>query len=236
MRFNSARADAERSRWGAFRRLGAGLAVATVLLSASCTGDDDDSEGSSPRRTTTTAERATTTQPQASGDGQQAAFTIIESLVHEATDLTDRFMQDPSLASDEDGADVERLRELYTEDSPTPPEVLARSDELASNGQEVRAGPSGAFREFVVHGMAVVDATTVRFEFCANQDQETVDANGTVVAGFAEVTQGTGEARYVDGRWRFYGLHRDEQTSTPKEPGDVVAGFCQTLYGGAGQA
>lgn len=237
MRFKTPRVDAERSRGCAFMRLRIGLAVTAILLSAACGGDDDDSEDSSSRRTTTTTEQAaTTTQPQASGDGQQAALTIVESLVLDATDLTDRLLRDPALAADEGSAEVEHLRELYTGDSPTPPEVLARLDELASHSQKVRPGPSGVFREFMVHGIAAVDANTVRFNFCANQDQETVDASGNVVDRFAEVTQGSGEARYVDGRWRFYGLHRDDESSLPTEPGNALPGFCQSLYGDEGQA
>ena len=238
MRFEQSTTNAKRAQRRGLGQRCVGLGVATLVLVVSCGGDDDDSESSSSRRTTTTTEQpaTTTTQPQASGDGQEAAFTIVEGVVLDATDLTDRLLQDPTLASDEDSAELEQLRELYTDDSPTPPEVAARLDELASHGQEVRPGPSGVFREFMVHGMAAVDATTIRFNFCANQDQETVDESGAVVATFAEITQGSGEARYVDGEWRFYGLHRDDESSIPQEPGDALPGFCQSLYGGEGQA
>jgi hypothetical protein len=84
----------------------------------------------------------------------------------------------------------------------------------------------------MVHDMVAVDAETVRFNFCANQDQETVNADGEVVAQFAEVSQGAGEARYVAGRWRFFGLNRDEETSLPTEPGEASPGFCEQLYSG----
>jgi hypothetical protein len=211
------------------------IAGASLIVGAACSGDDDD--GADPPRSTTSADQATTTtQPQASGEDQQAAFTAIESLVLEATDLTDKLLQDPSLAAGDDSADVDRLHEIYTDDSPTPSEVLARLDSLASKGQSIQAGASGVFREFMVHGMAAVDATTVRFNFCANQDQETVDDEGVVIDRFAEVSQGTGEARWIDGRWRFYGLNRDEDTSIPTEPGQALPGFCQSLYGDEGEA
>jgi hypothetical protein len=113
--------------------------------------------------------------------------------------------------------------------------VIARLDELAAQGLKVQPGASGVFREFMVHGMAAVDGTTVRFNFCANQDQQTVDEDGTVVTTFAEITQGSGEARYLDGEWRFYGLHRDPDSSIPTDPGDALPGFCESLYGDEGQ-
>jgi hypothetical protein len=212
--------------------LAVAAAAGVALVGASCSGGDDSADDGAGDRTTTTTEQAssttTTTQPQASGDGQQETFTIVENLAVEAIGLADELVQDPSNASEDD---LERLREIYTDDSPTPPNVEERLDELSSNGQEVRAGPSGIFDEFMVHGMVAVDATTIRFNFCANQDQETVDANGQVVERFAEVSQGAGEARYVDGAWRFFGLHRDDETSLPTEPGQALSGFCDLLYG-----
>jgi hypothetical protein len=203
------------------------------LLGLACSGDDDDDDA---RTTTSAAEQdaSTTTlaEPQASGDDEQAAFTIVENLMTEAVDLADGFVQDPSNVSEDD---LDRLREIYTEDSPTPPNVQERLDELTSNEQKVRPGASGIFDEFMVHGLAAVDANTIRFNFCANQDQETVDAAGEVVEHFAEVSQGAGEARYFDGRWQIYGLHRDDETSLPTEPGQASPGFCEQLYGGEDQ-
>jgi hypothetical protein len=209
--------------------------AAAVLTSTSCGDDDDDGAG---ERTTTTApeQTTTTTQPQASGEGQQEAFAIVEDLVLEAADLTDSLFQDPSLATADDSPEVERLREIYTEDSPTPPDVLGQLEDLASAGQRVQAASSGVFREFLVHNMAAVDAATIRFNFCANQDQETVDADGDVVERFAEISQGAGEARYEDGRWQFYGLNRNDEDSLPTTPGEAQPGFCEQLYGGPGEA
>jgi hypothetical protein len=214
-----------------------------ALLVGACGGDDDDdASGDDTARSasaggtaSTSSTTTSTSQPRALGDDQQPAFSLVEQLVLDATSLTDRLLQDPTLASGENSAELEQLERLYTSDSTTPAQVEARITELLSRGERVQAAGSGVFREFMVHGMAAVDANTVRFNFCANQDQETVNAAGEVVDRFAEVSQGAGEARYADGRWRFYGLHRDEATSLPTEPGNALVGFCQNLYGGGGQ-
>lgn len=230
MRFTVPGSRTRATRRASLPWLAAAAVTGIALVGLSCSGDDDVDEDATDRTTTSeqTSSTTTTTQPQASGDGQQAAFTIVENLAVEAIDLADELVQDPSNASE---ADLERLREIYTEDSPTPPNVQERLDDLTSNGQKVRAGPSGIFDEFMVHGMVAVDPTTIRFNFCANQDQETVDADGAVIERFAEVSQGAGEARYVDGRWQFFGLHRNEETSLPTEPGEALPGFCELLYG-----
>jgi hypothetical protein len=241
MRFNHPDPD-QRSRSLAVQLSLALGAIAMLTLLGACGGDDDDAAGEGTTRsdpaggTASTARTTTSTmQPRASGEDLQPAFALVEQLVLDATSLTDRLLQDPTLASEEGSAELEQLEQLYTSDSPTPAQVEARIAELVSRGERVRPAGSGVFREFMVHDMAAVDANTVRFNFCANQDQETADAAGEVVDRFAEVSQGAGEARYADGRWRFYGLHRDDATSLPTEPGNALVGFCQTLYGGGGQ-
>lgn len=204
-------------------------AVAVLgLVGASCSGDDDDDPAS--RRTTTT-ETPATTQPEASGEGQAAAYTAVESEVLEATDLTDRLFKDPSAIDFPDDPELERLRGFYTPDSGVPAGVIDQLQGLAEADQHLQpSSVSGVFREMRVVGLEAVDPNTIRFRFCANQDRETVDRDGNVVSQRAEVTQGTGEARRVEGVWLIHQMDRDAATSLPVQPGQATPGICDTLY------
>ena len=203
------------------------------LVAASCSGGDDDDPA--PRRTTTT-DRPTTTQPEASGDGQAAAFTAVESVVLEATDLADTLFKDPSAIDFPNDPDLEQLREFYTPDSGVPAGVVDQLQGLAEAGHHLQpSSVSGIFREMRVFKLEAVDPNTVRFRFCANQDRETADQDGNVVSQRAEVTQGTSEARRIDGVWLIHQMDRDAATSLPVQPGEGVPGICDTLYPRGGE-
>lgn len=209
------------ARWGV--RMVA-ILVSAVALVGACSSDDDSSDSAAD---TTDASTTTTTHPPATAP---EAADVVENLVLEATELTDELLQDPSAVEDSDDPRLQRLEEIYTADSPTPPDVFARLTELADQDRSTRAAPSGVFREFVIYDIEAVDEDTMVFGFCANQDQETIDADGTVVEQFAEVTQGAGEARRIDGIWRFYGLHREQDRSRALTPGTATPGLCASLY------
>jgi hypothetical protein len=211
----------------------AALLPATLVLLVAC-GDDDATNDSRSEREPATDSSAATTEPPASDS--EAAFPIVEDLVLEATRLVDELYQEPEAVNDPDNADVERLREIYTEDSPTPDAVTEQLHELVDNGERMRAADSGVFRDLGVYEMAAVDEDTVRFRICASEDRETIDANGNVVDQRAQVTQGTGEARRIDGIWRFYGIHPEEDRTLPIEPGTANAGFCDRLFDEQGDA
>jgi hypothetical protein len=205
------------------------LLVAACVFLAAC-GDDDDNSGVDRNPASTASSTTTETQPAASGEGQPQAFDLVKSVVLEATALTDELLQNPAVVNDPDNEDIPRLRDLYTDDSEGPDAVIDRLHHLAQDGQEVRAGGSGVFRQMKVFQASAVDGNTVRFRVCAVQDQETVDAQERVISRFAEVTQGTGEARRVDGVWRLYGIHRDADTSFEIEPGSADPNTCDDLY------
>lgn len=203
-----------------------------LLVTPSCSGDDD-SDDQSEAETTTTEPVTTTTHPPAEGETQDQAFAIVEDIVLEATGLADRLFQDPEVVSDPDNEDIERLRELYTLDSPTPDGVISQLEDLANRGLRVRAAASGVFRDLGIYSLAADGPDTVRFDVCAVEDQETVNSEGQVLEVRAKLVQGVGEARRVDGLWRFYGINPDEAATRDITPGSAVAGFCDDLYAGA---
>jgi hypothetical protein len=206
-------------------------ALAVVSALAACSGDDAEPAGRSDEQTTATS-ATTTTQARASDE--EAAYPIIRDLVHEATALTDQLFQDPTAVEDPDNPDIERLRELYTEDSPTPNGVLEQLRALAEKHQRWRAAQSGVFRDLGVYRMTTLNDDKVRFRICASEDLETVDENNHVVAQRAQVTQGVGEARRVDGIWRFYGINIEDDRTLEIAPGTANPGFCDSLFGGEG--
>jgi hypothetical protein len=213
------------------RRPGLGriiLALVVLALVASCADDDDDTAHSRDDTSSTTT--TSTTQPPASNE--EDAFPIIKDLVLEATAVADLLFQDPTEVNDPDNRDVKRLREIYTDDSPTPDGVLDQLRELAEKGQHRRPAQSGVFRDLGVYQMTRLDDDKVRFRICASEDQETVDANDTVIEQRAQVVQGVGEARRVDGVWRFYGINLEEDRTLPIRPGSANPGFCDSLFGG----
>jgi hypothetical protein len=72
----------------------------------------------------------------------------------------------------------------------------------------------------------------VRFRTCSTEDSETIDADGNVVDHRSQVTQGVGEARRIDGTWRIYGIHLEDDRTIPLEPGTARPGFCDDLFAG----
>lgn len=205
------------------RRCSTLAAVVALAVLAGC-GDDD--AGSAPNEGADSgADSTTTTQPPASNE--EEAFPIIEDMVLEATSLVDELFQDPTVVDD---PEIARLPEIYTDDSTTPDGVIDQLRELADNGQRERPAASGVFGDLGVYQMAAIDADTVRFRVCASEDIETVDEAETVVDRTAQVVQGVGEARRVDGVWRFYGIHPEDDRTLPIEPGSANPGFCDALF------
>lgn len=187
---------------------------------------DDDTATGSDVTTTTLADATTTTQPAATEDGE-AAFDAVEEVVVEATGLADRLFQDPTVVDDPDNGDLVGLRELYTDDSPTPDGVEAQLREMAANGERGRPTPGGAvYREVVPYAFEAVDEDTVRFDTCNQRDSQIVDADGEVVETIAEIVFVGGTAERVDGVWRFVGLSSDLDRSNPITPGSSQAGYC----------
>jgi hypothetical protein len=199
--------------------------VAVVLVSATACSDDDTSAADGTE-TTTTAASTTTTQPPAT---DVASHEIVEDLVLEATALADELFQDPTAVEDPDNEALDRLREIYTEDSPTPDGVEEQLRELTANGQRERPSSTGIFREVSVYAFEPVDADTLSFDTCNQIDTETVDADGTVVEREAMVVFVRGSARRVDGVWRFHGLSNDISRRNPIQPGRSEAGLCAQL-------
>jgi hypothetical protein len=200
--------------------------VLAGLMGIGCS--DGGSEASNQADADTTSSSATTTTHPPATD-QEAAFPIVEELVYEATDLADELYQDPTAVEDSDDERIARLREVYTDDSPTPDGVIGQLEELNANGQRKRTAASGVFRELVVYQLTAVDDDTIRFRICATEDQETVDGEDNVVDRRAQVSQGTGEARRVDGTWRFYGIHPEDDLTIPFDPGTAQPGFCEQV-------
>jgi hypothetical protein len=209
-----------------------GILLTLVLLALAAGCGDDDSDSARPRddgRSSTTS-TSSTTQPPASDE--EAAFPIIEDLALEATALADQLFQHPDEVNNPDNQDIERLREIYTDDSPTPDGIIDQLHGLAEKGQHRRPAASGVFRDLGVYQFTRLDDDKVRFRVCASEDQETVDANDKVVDQRAQVVQGVGEARRVDGEWRFYGINLEEDRTLPIQPGTANPGFCDSLFAG----
>jgi len=194
--------------------------VFTILGGVGCS--DNGSEASPDDETTTTV-ATTTTQPPATDD---ASHEIVTELVYEATGLADELFQDPTLADDPDSNAMDRLRELYTDDSPTPVGLETQLEELAALGHHERPTANGMFREVSVYSFEVVDENTLQFDTCSQIDTEMVDSDGDVISTEAAVRFSRGEARRVDGVWRFYGLNNDDSRLTEIESGGSSHGFC----------
>jgi hypothetical protein len=213
------------------RRVRRWAAVVTVALTvlAAC-GDDDADDGRSDGTNTEPGSSTSTTQPPATDE--EDAFPIVEDLVTEATALADELFQNPSAVEDPHNPELARLREIYTEDSDTPDGVVAQLQELVDRGQRERPSESGVFRDLGVYQMATVDRDTIRFRICATEDSEVIDEEGNVVDQNAQVVQGVGEARRVDGTWRFFGIHLEDDRTLPIAPGTANPGFCDALFAG----
>jgi hypothetical protein len=200
------------------------IAAAVVVTSGTACSDDDERAGGDG--TPTTSETTSTTQPPAT---DEASHEVVEELVIEATGLADELFQDPSAVDDPDSEALDRLREIYTDDSPTPDGIEDELRELVANGQRQRPSETGIFREVSVYGFEPVDEDTLTFDTCNQIDFETVNADDTVVDTQAMVVFVEGTARRVDGVWRFHGLSDDVTRSNPIEPGQSEAGLCEQL-------
>jgi hypothetical protein len=201
-------------------RLSAALVVVLAVL-AGCS-DDDTSADSGDDTTATT----TTTQPPAT---DEASHEVIEDLVLEATSLADELFQDPTLVEDESDA-LDRLREIYTDDSPTPEGVEESVRGLAERGESYTPAASGIYREVSIYKWdPATDDDTLTFDTCSLIDRVKVDADGNVLSTEARVIFTAGEAQRVDGVWRFYGLSSDVSRSTEFESGTADPGFCQQI-------
>jgi hypothetical protein len=208
----------------------AALAVAALALITACGDDDTDDSRSDTTNPDASSSTTSTTQPPASDE--EEAFPIVGDLVVEANAIIDELLQDPTAVDDPDNPQIGRLREIHTDDSPTPDGVVAQLEELVENGQRERPAESGVFSDFGVYRMTAVDENTVRFRTCSTEDSETVDATGAVVDQRSQVTQGVGEARRIDGIWRMYGIHLEDDRTLPIEPGSANPGFCDDLFSG----
>ncbi len=198
-----------------------------MLDVASACGGSGGAEGR--ERPVTTSESTTMTQPDASSI--DAVAPIIEDLVVETSDIATRLATDPSAVSDPDNEDVARFRELYTADSPVPDGVITHLTSLAEKGHRWRPGPSGVMRNVGVYRLVAVNDDVVQFRVCEIEDVEIVDGGGSVVERRSQIIQGDGEARRIDGAWRFYGTDLDESASLPVRPGSSPADFCDRLLG-----
>ncbi len=110
----------------------------------------------------------------------------------------------------------------------------AQIREMADAGEYRRPAASGVFRELVIYQWAspAPDENTLQFDTCALIDDELVDASGGVIETESTVIYAAGEARRIDGVWRFYGLSNDVSRSMPFTPGTGTPGFCEGLETG----
>lgn len=210
-----------RLRWFVARTLCALLAAGTLGCSDD-PGDDDDGDS-----TTTAPSTTSTTDPPATDD---AAKEEVEAVVMEATAIVDELLQDPSLIDDPEDDRIGRLADLYADDSPAPGAIEDRVREMATSGEYRRPAASGVYRELVIYQWSSpTDANTLRFDTCAVIDNELVDADGDVLETESQVVYAAGEARRVDGVWRFYGLSNDVSRSMPFTPGTGTRDFCEAI-------
>jgi hypothetical protein len=208
------------TRWAA-----AAIAAAVVVTTGTvCSDDDEPAVGDG---TTTTSEPTSTTQPPAT---DEASHEVVEELVIDATGLADELFQDPSAVEDPDSDALDELRELYTDDSPTPDGVEESVRGLAERGERYRPAASGIYREVAIYTwFPATDEDTLTFDTCSLIDREKVNAAGEVIDTEARVIFTGGEARRIDGEWRFYGLSSDVSRDMPIEPGQADPGFCEQL-------
>lgn len=211
----------------------AALVIAALALITACGDDDTDDSRNDSTNPEANSSITSTTQPPATDE--EVAFPIIEDLVVEANAIIDELLQDPTVVDDPDNPEIARLREIHTDDSPTPDGVVAQLEELVEDDQRERPAESGVFSDFGVYRMTAVDEKTVRFRTCSTEDSETVDADGEVVDTRSQVTQGVGEARRIDGIWRVYGISQEDDRTLPIEPGTANPGFCDDLFAEEGE-
>jgi len=201
------------------RLLVLGLVLA-VLGGAACS--DDGSEASPEDETTTTA-ATTTTQPPATDDESRE---IVSDMVLEATGLADELFQNPELIDDPEDETLDRLQEIYTPDSPAVAAIEDVLRGMVDDGQIQRPSGTGLFREVTVYAFEAVDADTLEFDTCNQIDKVTVNEAGDVVTTDAQMVFVSGEARRIDGVWRFVGLSNDASRNNPMVPGSSERGLC----------
>ncbi len=163
-------------------------------------------------------------------DDADTAFDAVERVVVDATDLAADMYEDPPAALDDPGNDdLERYRELFAAGAETPDQTEQRLRDMADAGQHMQPAPSGVFQQASAYGFSAVDADTVSFRACVLLDQETVDADGNVVARDASAVLGQGEARREGGRWRFVGVVPDPQGLVTLDPGHANPEYCDIV-------
>jgi hypothetical protein len=220
----------QESRSGARECARALVGLGALLLGITIGCSEDEPEHRSGGDTPTESSTTTTTQPPAT---DEAAKAEVEAVVAEATTIVDELLQDPALIDDPDDDRLDRLVELYTPDSPIPSGVEAQVHEMADAGEYRRPSGSGIFRELTIYEWtSPPDENTLQFDTCALIDDELVDASGAVIETEARVIYAAGEARRIDGVWRFYGLSNDISRSMPFTPGSGTPGFCDGLETG----
>jgi hypothetical protein len=167
----------------------------------------------------------------------EASHQDVTRLVEEATGLADRFWREPGIVDDPSHPDLVRYRELYTDDSPTPAAVEAGLRQMVEQGEHYRPAASGFMREVEIYQWSPPpDADTLYFDTCSLIDRELVGADGTVLSTDARLLFVGGEARRVDGQWRFHGLSNDVSRTVALAPGaarpGTCAGFVEAADGG----
>jgi hypothetical protein len=167
----------------------------------------------------------------------EASHQDVTRLVAEATGLADRFWRDPGIVEDPSHPDLVRYRELYTDESPTPAAVEDGLRQMVEQGEHYRPAASGFMREVEIYQWSPPpDADTLYFDTCSLIDRELVGPDGTVLSTDARLLFVGGEARRVDGEWRFHGLSNDVSRTVQLAPGaarpGTCAGFVEAADGG----
>lgn len=208
------------------------LAAAAPLVAA-CSGPADDAGVTRQERQAEAAVTPSTTAPPATDDASHAE---VVALVDEATTLADGFWRDPSVVDDPNNPDLARYRELYTDDSPTPPAVEEGLRTMVERGERYQPAANGFMREVEIYQWApATDEDTLRFDTCSVIDRQLVGSDGSVISADARLLFVGGEAHRVGGVWRFYGLSNDMSRTVTLTPGAARSGTCESFVAAAGQ-
>jgi hypothetical protein len=210
------------------------LVAAAPGFAVACSGagGGGDAAGRGERATRATAPPVT-----AAPATDDASRQDVARLVDEATGLADRFFRDPSVVDDPGNPDLVRYRQLYTDDSPTPAAVEAGLRVMVEQGEHYQPAASGFMREVEIYQWSPPpDEDTLYFDTCSVIDRERVGTDGTVLSTDARLLFVAGEARRIDGEWRFYGLSNDVSRTVALTPGaarpGTCAGFVEAADGG----
>ena len=208
------------------------LATAAPLVTA-CSGPGNEPDAARSERQAEAAVSPSTTAPPAT---DEASHAEVMALVDEATSLADGFWRDPSVIEDPNSPDLARYRQLYTDDSPTPPAVEAGLRTMVQEGERYRPTANGFMREVEIYQWSpATDEDTLRFDTCSLIDRQLVGADGAVISTESRLLFVGGEAHRVGGVWRFYGLSNDMSRTVPLTPGAARSGTCQSFVSAAGQ-